>query len=107
MKMKAALLAILSIFLIVRLQAQEEALVNLELVPPETAIAWPVFELEVPKSQERKIIASYDKKIEIRDFVWSCNGDSLDVKKCNTRGNNTLKFRRKSFQISFNEQLEI
>jgi len=107
MNMKVALLTILSIFLIGRLQAQEEALVNLELVPPETVIAWPVFELEVPKSQERKIIASYGKKIEIRDFVWSCNGDSLDVKKCNTRGNNTLKFRRKSFQISFNEPAEI
>ncbi len=105
MKMKVTLLTILSLFLIVYLQAQEVE--NLEFVPPETVVAWPVFELEISKSQERKILASYGKKIEIRDFVWLCYGELLDVKKCNTRGNNTLKFRRKSFQVAFNEPAEI
>ena len=61
------------------------------------------FKLEVNPMVLEKILEITGEKMTIVPNSFTFNKQLLDVKSCKTRGNTTLKFRRKSFSLSLNE----
>jgi len=79
---------------------------SLHLYPPLQSEISYVFKLEVPDKLERKILKSLGEKFDLYAFEFSMNDRPLEVKSCNTRGNNTLNFRRKSFSLSLKNAIK-
>jgi len=66
-----------------------------------------IVNIECPEKLENRILKSRGVKIELKSFKLYLNDSLMDVKSCNTRGNNSLKFRRKSFSVSFKEPIDV
>jgi len=63
-----------------------------------------VINIECPEKLENRILKSRGVKTELKTFKLYVNDSLMNVKSCNTRGNNSLKFRRKSFSITFQKE---
>ena len=64
------------------------------------------FKLEVSPTVLDEILKITGEKMTVNPISFTFNNQLLDIKSCKTRGNTTLKFRRKSFSISLNKPLQ-
>jgi len=60
------------------------------------------FQITLPEKQFKKLLNVKGVKLRFKDFQVSRNSKLLDVNYLNLRGNNSLRFRRKSFTVALN-----
>ncbi len=63
------------------------------------------YEIKLPEKKYQKLLNSKGAKINFSDFEVFRNSNPLDVLSLKLRGNNSLKFRRKSFAIALNDSI--